>query len=411
VKKKRVVVTGLGIVSCFGNDVNGFYERLLKGESGVKTIQRFDITDYPTKFAALIDKFETEELIDKKQARRIDPFIAYTLVAGKKAVLDAQLDVERLNKERAGVLVGAGIGGLQTLSDGVDTLRDKGVRRMSPFFIPFVITNMGGALLGMEFGFMGPNYSLSTACATGNFSIINAANHIREGVADVMIAGGVEAAITPLGLGGFCACRALSERNDDPAAASRPWDKGRDGFVMGEGAGVLVLESLDHALARGAHIYAEYLGGSYSCDAYHMTEPRPDGSGVALCIQNALRDAEVTAEDVNHINAHATSTPLGDLAEIEAMKQIFKRPDKVYVNATKSLIGHTIGAAGGIEAIATVKGIELGELHPTRNMENLEESMTFHTSSKAVKMNVKVALSNSFGFGGHNATIAFSPYK
>lgn len=258
---------------------------------------------------------------------------------------------------------------------------------------------------------MGPNYSISTACATANNSIIAAANHIRAGDADLMICGGSEAAINQMGLAGFCACKALSQRNDAPEKASRPWDKGRDGFVMGEGAGVLVLESLEHAIARGAPILAEYLGGGISCDSYHMTEPRPDGEGVALCIRNALNDADVPSSAVNYINAHATSTPAGDMAEINALKKVFANTKQIVINSTKSMIGHSLGAAGGIEAVATIKAITDGIVHPTINLEDPEPNLDFHVPIRAEKLKVNVAISNSFGFGGHNATLVFAPYN
>lgn len=413
-QKKRIVVTGMGVVSCFGNDVNEFYKSLLEGKSGVTSITDFPCEDYPTRFAATIKDFDPGDYMDKKQARRVDKYIAYTVVAGKKALEMSQVTpeaLEKLQKTRCGVLVGSGMGGMGMFADGVQTLLEKGPRRVTPFFVPFILTNMGGALLAMDVGFMGPNYSISTACATGNNAIIAAANHIRNGEADLMICGGVEAPILPMGLAGFCACRALSQRNDEPSKASRPWDKDRDGFVMGEGAGVLVLESLEHALARGAPIYAEYLGGGLSCDAYHMTEPRSDGEGVATCIRNALKDAGVTPEDVNYINAHATSTPLGDMAEVNALKKVFKNPSKIKMNGTKSMIGHLLGGAGGVEAVATVKAITDGMIHPTINLENPEADLGFDIPTKAEKLQVKVALSNSFGFGGHNASLVLAPYK
>jgi 3-oxoacyl-[acyl-carrier-protein] synthase II len=258
---------------------------------------------------------------------------------------------------------------------------------------------------------MGPNYSISTACATGNHSIIAAANHIRNGEADLMLCGGAEATVLPIGLAGFCACKALSQRNDDPAKASRSWDKNRDGFVLGEGAGVLLLESLEHALARGAPILAEYLGGASSCDAYHMTEPRADGKGVALCIKNALKDAQVSAEAINYINAHATSTQAGDMAEVNALKQVIPNPSKVVMNATKSIIGHCLGAAGGIEAVVTIKAIMEKKVHPTLNLEDPEEGLDFHIPLTAEELAIQVALSNSFGFGGHNASLVFGRYE
>lgn len=413
-QKKRIVVTGMGVVSCFGNDVDVFYKSLLEGKSGVTMITDFPCEDYPTRFAAVIKDFDPGEYMDKKQARRVDKYIAYSIVAGKKALEMSQLTpeaLEKLQKSRCGVLVSSGMGGMGMFADGVQTLLEKGQRRVTPFFVPFILTNMGGALLAMDVGFMGPNYSISTACATGNNAIIAAANHIRNGDADLMICGGVEAPIMPMGLAGFCACRALSQRNDDPTKASRPWDKDRDGFVMGEGAGVLVLESLEHALARGAPIFAEYLGGGLSCDAYHMTEPRPDGEGVAACIRNALQDAGVKPEDVNYINAHATSTPLGDIAEVNALKKVFKNPSKIKMNGTKSMIGHLLGGAGGVEAVATVKAITDGIIHPTINLENSEPDLGFDIPTKAEPLKIKVAISNSFGFGGHNASVVFAPYQ
>jgi 3-oxoacyl-[acyl-carrier-protein] synthase II len=412
--KKRVVVTGMGVVSCLGNDVDVFYNQLLAGTSGISPITEFSCEEYPTRFAGVIRNFDSEGYIEKKQARRVDKYIAYAMVAGKKALEYAHLDtvaLEKFDKNRCGVLIGSGMGGMGVFVDGVQTLIEKGPKRISPFFIPFILTNMAGGLLATDLGFMGPNYSISTACATSNHSIIAAANHIRYGDADLMLCGGVEAPIIPMGLGGFCACKALSTRNEDPTKASRPWDQDRDGFVLGEGAGVLVLESLEHALARGAHIYAEYLGGGMSCDAYHMTEPRKDGSGVALCIHNALRDASVNADEVNYINAHATSTLAGDMAEVDAVKQVFSNRSRILMNGTKSMTGHSLGAAGGLEAIATVKAITEGRVHPTINLENPEPGIDFQLPTTAQDHQVNVAISNSFGFGGHNATLVFKPYK
>lgn len=411
--KKRIVVTGMGVVSCFGNDVDTFYKNLLEGKSGIVPITEFPCEDYTTRFAGVIKDFDPGEYIDKKQARRIDKFISYGIVAGKKALESAQLDpqsLEKLNKSRCGIIIGSGMGGMGVFAEGVETLVSKGPRRVTPFFVPYILTNMAGGLLAIDVGFMGPNYSISTACATSNHSIISAANHIRNGEADLMICGGVEAPIIPMGLAGFCACKALSQRNDAPTKASRPWDKDRDGFVMGEGGGALVLESLEHALARGAPILAEYLGGGISCDAYHMTEPRADGGGVALCIRNALRDANVDPSQVNYVNAHATSTPAGDMAEINALKQVLEEPKKVAVNATKSMTGHALGGAGGIEAVATLKAIKEGVIHPTINLENPESGLDFYVPVVAEEWKVKIALSNSFGFGGHNASLVFAPH-
>ncbi|CAI0451939.1 unnamed protein product [Linum tenue] len=288
----------MGLVSVFGNDVDAYYEKLLAGESGITLIDRFDASKFPTRFAGQIRGFTAQGYIDGKNDRRLDDCLRYCIVAGKKALEDADLGGEKIDMEKAGVLVGTGMGGLTVFSDNVQTLIEKGHRKISPFFIPYSITNMASALLGIELGFMGPNYSISTACATSNYCFYAAANHIRRGEADLMIAGGTEAAVIPIGLGGFVACRALSQRNDDPKTASRPWDRDRDGFVMGEGSGVLIMESLEHAMKRGAPIIAEYLGGAVNCDAYHMTDPRADGLGVSTCIERSLEDAGVSPEEV-----------------------------------------------------------------------------------------------------------------
>jgi len=415
--KKRIVVTGMGVVSCFGTDVDHFYDQLLAGKSGVVPIEGFPCADYPTRFAGEIQNFDVGEYMDKKQARRVDPFIRYTMVSGKKALEHANLNgdaLEKLDKARCGIIIGSGMGGMNVFYDGVDTLLNKGFKRLTPFFVPYIITNMGGALLAIDLGFMGPNYSISTACATSNFCIQAAAEQIQQGKADLMLCGGAEAPLTPVGLAGFVAIGALSTRNEDPTKASRPWDKDRDGFVMGEGAGVLVLESLEHALARNAPIYAEYLGGAVNCDAYHMTTPREDGEGVARCIEDAIKDAGIDKENVNYINAHATSTLVGDFCEIEAIRKVFGSHCKnIKVNATKSMTGHCLGAAGGLEAVATIKAIQTGMLHPTINLEHPDKALgefdVIPNVAKAHKVNV--ALSNSFGFGGHNSTLIFAPYQ
>jgi 3-oxoacyl-[acyl-carrier-protein] synthase II len=414
--KKRVVVTGMGIVSCFGNDVDEFYQQLLAGKSGIVPIEEFPCQDYPTRFAGVIRNFDVGPYLDKKQARRVDPFISYTAVAGKKALEHGKLTgeaLEKLDKSRAGVLIGSGMGGMSVFHEGVSTLLSKGFARVTPFFVPFIITNMGGALLAIDIGFMGPNYSISTACATSNYCIYAAAEHIMSGEADVMLCGGSESPISPIGLAGFVACKALSERNDDPQKASRPWDKQRDGFVMGEGSGVLLLESLEHALARGAPILAEYLGGGISCDAHHMTNPRDDGLGVGLCIEKAIKQAGIEKEQINYINAHATSTQAGDLCEIRAIRKVFgPHVEKLKISATKSMTGHCLGAAGAIEAIATIKAIETQMIHPTINLETPEEELAGIdvVPNVAQPHQITAALSNSFGFGGHNSALIFAPY-
>jgi 3-oxoacyl-[acyl-carrier-protein] synthase II len=407
----------MGIVSCFGDDVDSFYDQLLEGKSGIVPIEEFPVADYPTRFAGVVRNFDPGEYMDKKSARRVDPFIRYVMVAAKKAMQMGKLDqeaLEKIDKKRAGVIIGSGMGGMSVFYDGVDTLLNKTYRRLTPFFVPYIITNMGGALLAIDIGFEGPNYSISTACATSNYCIHAAAQQIREGKADIMLCGGAEAPINPIGLAGFVAIKALSTRNDDPTKASRPWDQARDGFVMGEGSGVLMLESLEHALARGAPIYAEYLGGSVNCDAYHMTDPRQDGEIVGRCMEDALIDARVPKERVNYINAHATSTLAGDLCEINAIRKVFgSSAQSIKINATKSMTGHCLGAAGGIEAIATIQAIRTGKLHPTINIENPEPGIEGFdvVPNQAKEHKVDVALSNSFGFGGHNSTLVFSAYQ
>ncbi len=414
--EQRIVVTGLGVVSCFGSDVEEFHKALYAGKSGVDTIHDFDTEGFPTNFAGEIRDFDVDGYMDRKAARRADKYIRYTMVAGKKAVEESG-GIEAIRKaipeERCGVIIGSGMGGMSTFQEGVEAFLQKGYRKLSPFFVPNIITNMGGATLAKDYDFMGPNYAITTACATGSHCIIAAANHIRRGDADMMVAGGVEAGLNPAGLVGFIACRALSRRCDDPQAASRPWDKGRDGFVMGEGAGVVVLMTEEKAKEIGAPIIAEYVGGGVNCDAYHMTEPRPDGKGIASCIRMALNDGNVKAEDVNYINAHATSTPAGDMAEINAIRQVIEKPEEVTINATKSMIGHGLGAAAALEAVAMLMAIKKGgEIHPTINLDDPEPGiLDFDVPTEGVKRDIKLAMSTSFGFGGHNAVLLFRPAR
>ncbi|CAN4077542.1 unnamed protein product [Withania somnifera] len=412
--KKRIVITGMGLVSVFGSDIDNFYNKLLEGQSGISLIDKFDASSYTVRFAGQIRDFSSQGYIDGKNDRRLDDCWRYCLVAGKRALDDANLGqqvLETMDKTRIGVLVGSGMGGLKVFSDGVEALIQKGYKKISPFFIPYSITNMGSALLAIDTGLMGPSYSISTACATANYCFYAAANHIRRGEADIMVAGGTEAGVTATGVGGFIACRALSQRNDEHEKASRPWDTNRDGFVVGEGSGVLIMESLEHALKRGAPIIAEYLGGAVTCDAHHMTDPRADGLGVSSCIVKSLADAGVSPEEVNYINAHATSTLAGDLAEINAIKKVFKDTSEIKMNGTKSMIGHGLGAAGGIEAIATIKAITTGWLHPTINQYELEPQVTIDTVPNVKKQHeVNVGISNSFGFGGHNSVVVLAPY-
>ncbi|KAI8472165.1 MAG: 3-ketoacyl-ACP-synthase [Monoraphidium minutum] len=413
---RRVVVTGMGVVSPLGHEHGELYDNLLAGKSGVSQITSFDTTDFSTRFAGEITSLNTDGYIQKKMERRLDKCIKYVIVSGKKALQDAGLpiegkELEELNRARCGILIGSAFGGMSTFATAVEAMATQGHRKMNPFCIPFAITNMSGALLAMDLGFMGPNYAINTACATGNYCITAAADHIRRGDADLMLAGSADAAVLPSGIGGFIACKALSKRNDAPAAASRPWDRNRDGFVMGEGAGVLVLEELGHALARGAHIYGEYLGGAFTADAHHMTEPLPDGGGVRLCIERALTSAGVAPERVTYVNAHATSTPAGDMAEYRAIRSVLPH-DALRMNSTKSMIGHLLGGAGAVEAVATLKAIETGWLHPTINLEDPEPGVDPNLVCAGAKQrqDVDVALSNSFGFGGHNSCVLFSKY-
>ncbi|KAJ3673192.1 hypothetical protein LUZ60_006566 [Juncus effusus] len=414
-RQRRVVVTGLGVVTPLGHDPDLFYNNLLEGVSGISEIETFDCSSFPTRIAGEIKSFSSDGWVAPKLSRRMDKFMLYLLTAGKKALEDAGVTdevMQELEKTRCGVLIGSAMGGMKVFNDAIEALRVS-YKKMNPFCVPFATTNMGSAILAMDLGWMGPNYSISTACATSNFCILNAANHIRRGEADLMLCGGSDAAIIPIGLGGFVACRALSQRNNDPTKASRPWDTGRDGFVMGEGAGVLLLEELEHAKKRGAQIHAEFLGGSFTCDAYHMTEPHPEGRGVKLCIEKALEDSGVKSEDINYINAHATSTPSGDLKEYQALVHCFGQNPGLRVNSTKSMTGHLLGAAGGVEAVATIQAIRTGWVHPNINLDNPEDSVDtgLLVGSKKERLDVKVALSNSFGFGGHNSSILFAPYE
>ena len=411
------------------DDVDDFYAKLLAGESAISPITEWTPhTDQGTVIAGEIKGFDPEEFMTKKMARRVDPFIAYQIVAAKKALQSAGIPFAKgeemdamVDKTRAGCLIGSAMGGLHSFTAATENCVKEfngenpswiGHKKMNPFCIPFAITNMGSALTAMDLGFMGPNYSISSACASGNFCILNSVDHIRNGEADLMLAGASDAAVLPSGMGGFSAVKALSKRNDDPTAASRPWDKGRDGFVMGEGAGVLVLESLEHALGRGATPIAEVLGGSYSCDAHHMTEPHPDGAGVALAITRALKDSGVDAKDVNYVNAHATSTPAGDMAELRVLQDMFGKNEIFKINSTKGMIGHLLGAASAVEAVACIKAIQCGEVHPNINLEDPEDDVELGllVGDTSEKLAVDVALSNSFGFGGHNSAVLFGKY-
>lgn len=408
--KKRVVITGLGAISPIGNTVEETWQNALKGVSGIDLITKFDTTNFSVKFAAEVKNFKVADYIPAKDARRMDVFIHYGMAASIQAIRDAGLENnENINKQRIGVAVGSGIGGLPNIENTQTEYLKTGTKRISPFFIPGTIINMISGNISVMYGYQGPNLAIVTACSTGTHSIGEAARLIQYGDADIMIAGGSEAVVCPLAIGGFAAARALSTRNDDPKTSSRPFDKDRDGFVLGEGAGVLVLEEYEHAKARGAKIYAEIAGFGMTADAHHMTAPLEDGSGAARCMSLALQNADLSPNDVDYINAHGTSTPLGDVAETTAIKAAFGATAKnLVVNSTKSMTGHLLGAAGGIEAVFTSLAIKNQISPPTINIFNQDERCDLdYCANQARQMEIRAALSNSFGFGGTNGTLAF----
>ncbi|HHI76386.1 MAG TPA: beta-ketoacyl-[acyl-carrier-protein] synthase II [Gammaproteobacteria bacterium] len=407
--ERRVVVTGLGLVSPVGLDVASGWESILAGRSGIQPITHFDVEPFSVHFGGPIYGFEVEKYISKKEARKMHPFIHYGIGAGVQAIEDAGLEVTDENRRRIGVSIGSGIGGIGGIEQAYEAYLKGGPRKISPFFVPANIINMVSGNLSIMYGLKGPNLSLVSACATGTHAIGDAMRMIQYGTVDVMVAGGAEMATSPTGLGGFAAARALSTRNDDPQAASRPWDRDRDGFVLSDGAGVVVLEELEHARARGARIYAELIGSGMNSDAYHMTSPSPGGEGAAECMQLALEDAGIDPEQVDYINAHGTSTPAGDVAETKAVKRAFgDHAYKLAVSSTKSMTGHMLGAAGGAEAVFTILAIRDQVMPPTINLDNPDEECDLdyvpHTAREA---KIEVALSNSFGFGGTNGTLVF----
>ena len=404
----RVLITGLGIVSPIGNDTRQFWDHLLAGCSGAGPITRFDTTQYDTRFACEVKNFSTEGVIDRKMVKRMDRFVQYAVVAAHQAVQEAGLDLNTIDLRRAGVIIGSGIGGMETFEEQHLALVEKGPRRVSPFFIPMMIVDMAAGQVSIQLGFKGPNFATVSACASGAHAIGEALRLIRAGDADLILAGGSEATITPMAMAGFGSARALSTRNDDPRRASRPFDKERDGFVIGEGAAVLVLEREDHARRRGATPLCELAGYGASADAYHMTAPCVDGEGAARAMQRALDDAGLGAQDVSYINAHGTSTPAGDPAEVSAIKTVFgEHARKLAVSSTKSMTGHLLGAAGGLEAGATALTLARGIVPPTINLENPDPTCDLDfVPNQARTQIVKAALSNSFGFGGHNVTLA-----
>jgi len=409
---RRVVVTGLGTLSPVGNTADEFWSSLVQGRSGVGMITKFDTAGYPTRIAGEVRNFDPLDFVDKKEARRLDPYLQYAVASSVLAVQDAALDTDKIDGSRFGVLIGSGIGGISTLLESHRNLIEKGPDRVSPFFIPMLIANMASGLVSIRFGAKGPNSAVVTACATGNHAIGDSFKIIQRADADVMIAGGSEAIIIPLTIAGFCSMKAMSTRNDEPAKAMRPFDATRDGFVCGEGAGIVVLESLEHALARDARIYAEIVGYGMTGDAHHMTAPDPEGSGAARAMTAAVRDAGLDVSAIGYINAHGTSTPYNDKFETLAIKRVFgEHARRLAVSSTKSMTGHLLGAAGGVEAIATVLALHHGVLPPTINYETPDPECDLdYVPNQARKQNVEVALSNAFGFGGTNATLAFRTY-
>lgn len=411
-KIRRVVVTGLGSLTPIGNNTQTYWENLVRGTSGAAPITRFDASKHKTKFACELKNYREEDHFDRKEAKKLDPCSQYALVAAKEAIEDAELNISKIDLERTGVLWGTGIGGIQSIQDEIVTFTQANmVPRFSPFFITKMIANMPAGQISIKYGFKGPNYVTVSACASASNALISATHLIQLGLADVMVTGGSEAAVTPVAIGGFNVIRALSERNEDSTTASRPFDKDRDGFVLGEGAGALILESYEHAQARGAKIYAEVLGAAMSGEAYHITAPHPDGRGAALVMKQALKNAGIRPQEVDYINVHGTSTPLGDVSEIRAIQDIFQEHAyQLNISSTKSMTGHLLGAAGAIESIASILAIKHSLIPPTINhfeLDNtLDKNLNF-TFNKAQHRELSVVLNNSFGFGGHNTSVIF----
>ena len=408
---RRVVVTGMGIISPLGNELEATWQNILAGKSGAKTVTAFDVTDYPTKFAAPVENFDDVNHLDVKTKRRVDEFVQYGLVASKHAIENSGLELDSIDSSRIGVSIGSGIGGLDTIEKNALTLDKRGPKKISPFFVPGAIVNMVSGLVSIEYGLHGPNLSIVTACSSGNHSIGFSARSISHGDCDVMITGGSEMAITPLGLGGFSAVTALSTNNENPTKASRPWDKDRDGFVLGDGAGVLVLEEYEHAKARSANIYAEVSGFGMSSDAFHMTAPAEDGKGAKQAMISALKDADLDSSKIDYINAHGTSTPLGDIIEANAIADIFSTSqEQIAVSSTKSMTGHLLGAAGAIESIFSILSLRDNRLPPTINLDNLDADAPKlnYVANESQEKEINYVLNNSFGFGGTNASLVFS---
>ncbi|MEJ6711990.1 MAG: beta-ketoacyl-ACP synthase II [Flavobacteriales bacterium] len=413
---KRVVITGLGALTPIGNNVSEYWKNLEKGVSGAAPITHFDASKFKTQFACEVKNFNPTDHLDRKEARKQDPYTQYAMVATAEAMEDSKIDIEAIDLDRAGVIWGSGIGGIKTFYDEVSAFaKGDGTPRYNPFFIPKMIADIAAGMISIKYGLRGPNFATVSACASSSNALLDAFNYIRLGKADIIVSGGSEASVNQAGLGGFNALKALSTRNDDPAKASRPFDKDRDGFVLGEGAGTLILEEYEHAIKRGAKIYAEVMGGGLSADAHHITAPHPKGLGAIKVMQNALDDAEMKPEDIDYINVHGTSTPLGDVAESKAINEVFgAHAYNLNISSTKSMTGHLLGAAGAIEAIACILAIKKGIIPPTINNENFDENIDSKlnfTLNKAQKRKVKAIMSNTFGFGGHNASIILKAFE
>ena len=413
---KRVVVTGLGALTPIGNNVSEYWANLLSGQSGAAPITHFDASNFKTRFACEVKNFNVTDYIDRKEARKQDPYTQYAVVATSEAMQDSNIDLDTIDLDRAGVIWGSGIGGIKTFYDEVSAFaKGDGTPRFNPFFIPKMISDIAAGVISIKYGFRGPNFTTVSACASSSNAIIDSFNYIRLGKADIIITGGSEASVNEAGLGGFNAIKALSTRNENPEKASRPFDKDRDGFVLGEGAGTLILEEYEHAVKRGAKIYAEVMGGGLSADAHHITAPHPEGLGAKKVMQNALEDAHMKPEDIDYINVHGTSTPLGDVSEVKAIKEVYgEHAYNLNISSTKSMTGHLLGAAGAAEAIASILALQKNMVPPTINNENFDDQLDAKlnfTLNKTEKRNVNAVMSNTFGFGGHNASIILKAYS
>ena len=413
---KRVVVTGLGALTPIGNNVSEYWANLLSGQSGAAPITHFDASNFKTRFACEVKNFNVTDYIDRKEARKQDPYTQYAVVATSEAMQDSNIDLDTIDLDRAGVIWGSGIGGIKTFYDEVSAFAiGDGTPRFNPFFIPKMISDIAAGVISIKYGFRGPNFTTVSACASSSNAIIDSFNYIRLGKADIIITGGSEASVNEAGLGGFNAIKALSTRNESPDKASRPFDKDRDGFVLGEGAGTLILEEYEHAVKRGAKIYAEVIGGGLSADAHHITAPHPEGLGAKKVMQNALEDAQMKPEEIDYINVHGTSTPLGDVSEVKAIKEVYgEHAYNLNISSTKSMTGHLLGAAGAVEAIASILALQKNIVPPTINNENFDDQLDpklNFTLNKAEKRNVNAVMSNTFGFGGHNASIILKAFS